>query len=157
MVDTAFTPPRVIEAELIYFCNGSTTMHQMMRVFAKKFPTYTRTLANPLVQSVIMERQVKKSPKNLAIMVALLFFFESRGIATELVPPYNKFKVLAQLPCLQDLNILAAKGKELKKLSIAITKRLAVEYDVDVLAEAMSENTKLDDLSDAFLMSITMK
>jgi hypothetical protein len=54
MVDTAFTPPRVIEAELIYFCNGSTSLHQMMRVFAKKFPTYTRTLANPLSKNHIV-------------------------------------------------------------------------------------------------------
>ncbi len=165
IVDTSTNPRNIIAVDLVQFGTGKYTVMQLVSAFAKKLHLYPETFSNPDLEEVYIESQVRRSPKNIAIMTILLYHYEimkndlqSKVKKVALLPALHKFRVLQTMPecsIFRD-EIRAAKKKDLKNLSIRIGIHLCAHYNSDVLAMAMTEHKKLDDIFDTALSAYTV-
>ena len=112
---------------------------------------------------ILIENQISRSIKNTVLGYACYSYFYTKSQLTDngsevrFISPINKFKAIdSYFPGLLErygTDQTKAYSKDLKKLSVEISKDVFEELDVTKGLEAMKELKKKDDASDVFLQS----
>lgn len=112
---------------------------------------------------IFIENQLSRAIKNTVLGYAAFSYFytisnlKEDGSIVQFISPRNKFKAIDSFfPGLLDkyeTNHQKALSRDLKKLSIQISKDVFEEFNVTKGLEAMKKFKKKDDISDVFLQS----
>ena len=155
------------EFDLVYVEKTSIgTMKHTCQVLAVALIDFMRSspeINEKPLDYVLIENQISRSIKNTVLGYACYSYFytssqlKDDGSEVRFISPRNKFKAIDSFfPGILDryeTDHTKAYSKDLKKLSIQISKDVFEELNVTKGLEAMKEYKKKDDLSDIFLQS----
>ncbi|CAM9094486.1 unnamed protein product [Ectocarpus sp. 12 AP-2014] len=144
--------------------NTSETIHELAKKLLGVYST-SEALKYSTLDFVFIEQQLSRAVRNTALAYVSMAYFETLNAATTgpnghtrvvFVPPKNKFRAVRYaFPdfVFHSINF-ERRGRELKKLSVEISRMLFDTFEVTVGLDAFTKfKTKLDDVSDVFLQS----
>lgn len=111
---------------------------------------------------VFIEQQLPCAVKNTILAYVTMAYFETKKLSADdsttmivFVSPKNKFKAVRYAFSEDVLNSLNfdRRGRELKKLSVEVSRLLFARFNVEVGLTALTKYKKVDDVSDVFLQS----
>lgn len=146
------------------------TMKQKAKVLMESVVDFFResdAINEKPIDYIFVEQQLSKAIKNciLAYVIMAYFYTESRislnGTSMSFVAPRNKFaavrSAMKDCGCLDDVDFDKTGSRELKKLSIEVSKNVFTYFGVERGLRALQQyKPKLDDVCDVFLQSFSI-
>lgn len=119
------------------------------------------------IHHIFVEQQLSRAIKNciLAYVIMAYFYTEARislsGASMSFVAPRNKFaairSAMKNCGCLDDIDFEKTGSRQLKKLSVEVSRRVFQHFGVVRGLRALEEyKPKLDDVCDVFLQSFSL-
>ena len=155
------------EFDLVYVektCIGNMKQTcQVLSVALIDFMKNSEAINEKKIDYVLIENQISRAIKNTVLGYSCFSYFytssqlKDDGCHVQFISPRNKFNAIeSYFPGILDryeTDHTKAYSKDLKKLSVQISKDVFEELNVTKGLEAMKEFKKRDDVSDTFLQS----